>query len=239
MTAYAASTEKTQSQTHRWWPLNTRSSVNPSRFHSFTVLSLLAVANRRPSGDNKPLQPLRVVRLELAQRLKGAVVFAALQLPDVAHARGVRGDHKVPSPAMAARTMATPTSGTSSQLHRRRGKSHKRMFPFSSPEMSAVPFGCNAAVVTAPLLSYSRWCPPARTSHIFTVPSSLQGCLHPPALALETHRGDVAGVAVVRSDGLGIAVFTSKSRMWGLPAAARRHRLSGVISSLFTCESAY
>ena len=33
-------------------------------------------------------------------------------------------------------------------------------------------------------------------------------------------------------------VCTSKRRMWGLPAAAR-YCLSGVISSLFTCESAY
>ena len=53
VTKYAASTEKTQSQTHRWWPFSVRSRVNPSRFHSFTVLSLLAVANSLPSGDNK------------------------------------------------------------------------------------------------------------------------------------------------------------------------------------------
>ena len=53
VTKYAASTEKTQSQTHRWWPLNTRSSVNPSRFHSFTVLSELVVASSLQSGDSR------------------------------------------------------------------------------------------------------------------------------------------------------------------------------------------
>ena len=49
-----ASTENTQSHTQRVCPFRVRSNVNPScRFHSFTVLSLDAVASRRPSGDIK------------------------------------------------------------------------------------------------------------------------------------------------------------------------------------------
>ena len=34
------------------------------------------------------------------------------------------------------------------------------MFPHWSPEMSSVPLGCKAHVVTAPRDSYSRWTPP-------------------------------------------------------------------------------
>ena len=138
---------------------------------------------------------------------------------------------------MATERIATPTSGTSSQLHAPAVKSHTRMFPFSSPEMSSVPFGCNAAVVTAPLLSYSRWCPPARTSQIFTVPSSLPLYIQRPSRSKPT-AVTLPACPSYEATGWGLDVFTSKSRMWGLPAAAR-YRLSGVISSLFTCESAY
>jgi hypothetical protein len=78
VTKYAASTEKTQSQTHRWCPFKTRSNVNPSKFHSFTVLSLLAVANKRPSGDNKHFNTYASCAWSFLNGSKCAVVFAPL-----------------------------------------------------------------------------------------------------------------------------------------------------------------
>ena len=97
--------------------------------------------------------------------------------------------------------------------------------------------GCSTTLFTAPRLSYSLWKPGARKSQIFTVPSSLPLYIQRPSRSNPTAVTLPVWPSKVVT-GCGLLVFTSYNRMAGLPAAAR-YCLSGLISSLFTCESAY
>ena len=84
-------------------------------------------------------------------------------------------------------------------------------------------------------LSYSRWQPGARRSHILMVPSSEPVYIHLPS------RWKPAAVMLFVWPSYELTAFgelplMSKMRSEGLPAAAM-YCLSGEISSLFTCES--
>ena len=78
VTKYAASTLNTQSHTHLECPFKVRSNPNPSKFHNFTVLSLLVVAKLLTSGEIKHFNTYSSgCALNLCNGSKCAVVFAS------------------------------------------------------------------------------------------------------------------------------------------------------------------
>jgi len=79
VTRNAASTENTQSHTQRRWPLSVRSSVNPSRFHSFTVESLDVVTRylRARGVDIRACVRIVASQLRLACSRAAARVLAS------------------------------------------------------------------------------------------------------------------------------------------------------------------
>ena len=88
----------------------------------------------------------------------------------------------VASCATLTQRIALLPSGTSSALHAFCLRSHTRMLPSRSPEMSSAWLGWSATLLNGQLLSYSRWQPGARTSQILIVPSSDPVKNHLPSL---------------------------------------------------------